>query len=353
VRRPEEASHEWVAYHNVVRLHAPPSLETAWEKEAETLTLLVSASAFDGGGERNVFHAHFEGSGFQWVAKESRHIDPGGYEAEVEFHKRSLVTQSTCAAWAADFNQQVDVMGLSIPAVEVNRCYLVVVDARPLFVEPKIHGRFHKWNSNAGLVHKTSLADEQHHHRLQHAHATDETSSESCVPATSDDVNGEVPTVDDVPQCFTHWTYAASRHTRMVCDLQGFFTGGRFVLVDPVIHSDGDGKGSGAFGRTDRGAKGMSDFLRSHECNALCRRLGLSQPTAADVPARRVCVICEDQPREVRFACGHACTCTSCAVLVRNRDNLCPTCRAPLGDLPFKPVGPSMTTFVRPMRTAR
>jgi len=241
----------------------------------------------------------------------------------------------------------------SIPAVEVNRCYLVVVDARPLFVEPKIHGRFHKWNSNAGLVHKTSLADEQHHHRLQHAHATDETSSESCVPATSDDVNGEVPTVDDVPQCFTHWTYAASRHTRMVCDLQGFFTGGRFVLVDPVIHSDGDGKGSGAFGRTDRGAKGMSDFLRSHECNALCRRLGLSQPTAADVPARRVCVICEDQPREVRFACGHACTCTSCAVLVRNRDNLCPTCRAPLGDLPFKPVGPSMTTFVRPMRTAR
>jgi hypothetical protein len=93
---------------------------------------------------------------------------------------------------------------------------------------------FHKWNSNAGLVHKTSLADKQHHHRLQHAHATDETSSESCVPATSDDGNGEVPTVDDVPQCFTHWTYAASRHTRMVCDLQGFFTGGRFVLVDPV-----------------------------------------------------------------------------------------------------------------------
>ena len=47
-----------------------------------------------------------------WVAKESRHIDPGGFESEVEFHKRSLVSQSTCAAYAADFNDTVDRLGL-------------------------------------------------------------------------------------------------------------------------------------------------------------------------------------------------------------------------------------------------
>ena len=158
----------------------------------------------------------------------------------------------------------------------------------------------------------------------------------------------DTPTVDDVAQAFSHWTYEASRGTRMVCDLQGFFTGGRFVLVDPVIHSDGEVREQhGGFGRTDRGKRGMLDFCRSHECNALCRRLGLSQPTAEDVPARRICVICEDMPREVRFVCGHACTCASCADLVRAKDNLCPTCRAPLGQQPFRRVGAVTTTFVR------
>ena len=179
-------------------------------------------------------------------------------------------------------------------------------------------------NSNFGVVYKSSFA--------------------LCAPCAPTE-----PTVDDVPQAFTHWTYEASRRKRMVCDLQGFFTGGRFVLVDPVIHSDGDG-GGGAFGRTDRGQKGMADFLRSHECNALCRALALTPPTVESVPSRRICVICEDQPREVRFPCGHACTCDSCAHLVRAKDNLCPTCRAPLGDEPFEPVGMETTTYVRSKR---
>ena len=69
--------------------------------------------------------------------------------------------------------------------------------------------------------------------------------------------------------------------------------------------------------------------------------------SSESVPSRRICVICEDQPREVRFPCGHACTCDSCAHLVRAKDNLCPTCRAPLGDEPFEPVGVETTTYVR------
>ena len=103
----------------------------------------------------------------------------------------------------------------------------------------------------------------------------------------------------------------------------------------------------GAFGRTDRGAKGMADFLRTHECNRLCRALGLKQPTVESVPSRRFCIICEDSVRQVRFICGHACCCTSCADLVRARDNLCPTCRAPLGSEPFQTLGEEQTTFVR------
>ena len=91
----------------------------------------------------------------------------------------------------------------------------------------------------------------------------------------------------------------------------------------------------------------MTDFLASHECNSLCRRLGLTPPTDESVPSRKYCVICEDQPRQVRFRCGHACRGRTCGDLVRGLDNLCPTCRAPLGDGPFKSVGNTMTTYVR------
>ena len=52
--------------------------------------------------------------------------------------------------------------------------------------------------------------------------------------------------------------------------------------------------------------------------------------------------------REVRFRCGHACACESCAQLVRRRDNLCPTCRLPLGDEPFEMLTDGVaTTYVR------
>ena len=74
---------------------APPSYDAAWETEAETLTLRVSSCAFDGGGERNVFHAQFDGSGFEWVAKESKHVitdddDEDGFVAEVRPAAASL-----------------------------------------------------------------------------------------------------------------------------------------------------------------------------------------------------------------------------------------------------------------------
>ena len=185
---------------HLARLHAPPSFDTEWETEAETLTLCVSKCAFDGGGERNVFHARFHGSAFEWVAKESKHIDPGGFEAEVEFHKRSLVTQSTSAAWAGAFNYAVDNMGLGLPAVEVNRCYLVVVDSRPLFVEPKVLGSFVKWNSNHGVVHTWRPDGEQ---PAQPDGEEAARTRPGGIGAHSTPGTHAKPTTEDVPQCFT------------------------------------------------------------------------------------------------------------------------------------------------------
>lgn len=245
----------------------------------------------------------------------------------------------------------------SLPNVEVNRCYLIESDDdRPLFVEPMIEEHFYKWNSNHGTVFKQRIGE-----------AGSAFDSEPPLPghkAADGSTAAMSPTVDDVPQAFTHWTFTASQQTRMVCDIQGFYALGRFVLVDPAIHSAGPDRPPGGYGRTDRGQKGMADFLGTHECNSLCAALRLPPPSAGlGLLAKschrtsrvgngdfdqRFCVICEDVPRQVRFPCGHACACEACAELIRVRDNLCPACRAPLGGAPFARVTDAIAeTYVR------
>ena len=54
-------------------------------------------------------------------------------------------------------------------------------------------------------------------------------------------------------------------------------------------------------------------------------------PLPAPEPEGRLCVVCDDAPRTVRFVCGHACCCDNCAAAVASTDNLCPICRTPLG----------------------
>ncbi len=51
-----------------------------------------------------------------------------------------------------------------------------------------------------------------------------------------------------------------------------------FTWTDPVIHHASNTKRNGA---TDKGSVGMKTFFKTHECNSLCRRLGLQ-------PANRV-----------------------------------------------------------------
>ena len=103
----------------------------------------------------------------------------------------------------------------------------------------------------------------------------------------------------------------------------------------------GDGLGTGVRGGS--GGEGGNDGGLSRQLEIGMRSLSYIE----SVPSRRICVICEDQPREVRFNCGHACCCGTCAALVRAKDNLCPTCRTPLGSRPFASVGRDATTYVR------
>ena len=65
----------------------------------------------------------------------------------------------------------------------------------------------------------------------------------------------------------------------------------------------------------------------------------------------RVCIICEEAPREVRFACGHALVCNGCLPVVVAQHNKCPTCARPFGAQPVVERGRHVRgapTFVLP-----
>lgn len=77
---------------------------------------------------------------------------------------------------------------------------------------------------------------------------------------------------EDVPQAFSHWTWVHTQRDYLVCDIQGVLSHS-FELTDPVIHSARGIRGQ--FGITDHGMRGMRKFLNSHQCNPLCKELGI------------------------------------------------------------------------------
>jgi hypothetical protein len=71
----------------------------------------------------------------------------------------------------------------------------------------------------------------------------------------------------NTPQAFSHFTYEASQHQILICDIQGVGD----LYTDPQIHSL-DGLG---FGKGNMGERGFDKFLSTHRCNAICRYLKL------------------------------------------------------------------------------
>jgi hypothetical protein len=88
------------------------------------------------------------------------------------------------------------------------------------------------------------------------------------------------------PQAFSHFTWEASNHTLLVCDIQGVGD----LYTDPQIHHiSGEGYGKGNLGMA-----GISKFLQHHRCNAICAYLKLPTMNAkkgrnvGTVPASRL-----------------------------------------------------------------
>jgi len=71
-----------------------------------------------------------------------------------------------------------------------------------------------------------------------------------------------------VMQALSHFSYAYSSGSRLLCDLQGGLYRDGAILTDPVVMSNQKGK----FGPTDLGPDGMSTFFAQHKCTPYCRR---------------------------------------------------------------------------------
>jgi len=82
----------------------------------------------------------------------------------------------------------------------------------------------------------------------------------------------------DVLQAFSHWTYQASKGYLMVVDIQGIKNNSvseyAYTLTDPAIHCIEAGR----FGNTNLDVSGIKEFFRNHQCNEVCKDLGLTTP---------------------------------------------------------------------------
>jgi len=229
----------------------------------------IEVDPFGFGAERlaYLFHEVDEDErrvGKSMVAKESRYLQEE--ETRMKFHQGFCRTQTRASLFAEKFNHAVEkTPGLwpndkemknpTISFLEGSVYEYLAEDGKlcGLLVEKLLQGKFTKFNSNNGYVHKLNVG------------------------RTIDLQVGEVYLTDFV-QDFSHWVYFSTDQKLLLCDLQGVLNEeGRhpkFELTDPAICSKPE-YGSERFGNSDMKLRGFRTFGRSHKCNLVCIGLGL------------------------------------------------------------------------------
>ena len=285
---------------------------------------------------------------YRLVAKEAKHTENLGRRFQAEMAR----VQAEAGEIARTFNRRVagpPSMQLLFLEVSVYHCY---DESYPnneawVLVEQELEGKFRKWNNNNGNVYTLPLAAEPPASARAGQSSVlgaicEEEEEEDDNEDEDDEATIDVNLVlDELPQCFSHFSYEHTQERTLVCDLQGVWNASDgFVLTDPVLHHISK-KGSRRHknGGTDKGAQGVLSFFKTHTCGQLCRQLGLKAPDLADLAKAaneeaRLCLICLDRPRATRFGpCRHASCCEECASrLVASRER-CPICRAPITDV--------------------
>lgn len=235
--KPERAlKHEFVC-----KKGGPPEYKFCqgdWAKSV--VSCVIDDIPFSEGALRQVYRMQIvakDGTRHDVVAKVSK--DPN---EERSTYYRDVQAQMCAREWAAEFNNQ------SVPKpIDFVPAYvfeLVDRPGRPLIgVEEFVEGVFIKHNNNVGGI-MTAGGDSER--------------------AT--------------PNAFSHFTWEASAHTLLVCDIQG--VNDRYT--DPQIHT-ASGKG---FGRGNLGEAGLKAFLSRHRCTQICEALCLPEGggSSRDVP---------------------------------------------------------------------
>jgi hypothetical protein len=144
-----------------------------------------------------------------------------------ETYLRDVQAQSVAKRWASEFNAQ------RVPKhVDFIDCAIIELAERPgrplVGIEPFVEGVFQKHNSNISSGNERST-----------------------------------------PNAFSHFTWEASKHTLLVCDIQGVGD----LYTDPQIMT-ASGQG---YGRGNLGPNGIKAFFMRHKCNQVCEMLGLSE----------------------------------------------------------------------------
>ena len=165
---------------------------------------------------------HDNGERQNFVAKISK--DPAESR---ETYLRDVQAQSVAKRWASEFN------GQRVPKkVDFIECAIIELAERPgrplVGIEPFVEGVFQKHNSNISSGTERST-----------------------------------------PNAFSHFTWEASKHTLLVCDIQGVGD----LYTDPQIMT---ASGVG-YGRGNLGPNGIKAFFMRHKCNQICKLLGLSE----------------------------------------------------------------------------
>ncbi|KXZ55302.1 hypothetical protein GPECTOR_3g437 [Gonium pectorale] len=208
------------------------------------------------------------------VAKDTRHTEHLGCE---KFHRTFCRTQGEAEELAQLFNRRLH--GGPEWQIRFLPCYVfMLLDSRyptgqgEILVEEELEGVFTKWNNNAGGVADCVRVVET---AALGAIAEDDDEEGEGDSDSGEPGDGPV-TTEDVPQCFSHFTYKATNGRKLVCDLQGVWNAvDGFTMTDPVIHHCSGSKKNGA---TDKGMTGIRNFFATHKCGPLCRRLGLEPP---------------------------------------------------------------------------
>lgn len=214
--------------------------KTSIHFETSSVEFYLCSTPFAKGATRYAYASMF-GSGEKCVAKASMFKDA---EVNTLTYNKDVIESQVIAEFLSKEFYKVSRSEKTINFVKVS---LACIDGSYYSIEEYIPGTFQKWLNNAGAIDEDIYANTIH--------------------------------------AFSHWTYQATGEYLIVTDLQGFIVDGKeFRLTDPAISSIDIER----FSSTNLGKKGIKKFFESHQCNHICKALGLIRNKYQTLPDRDV-----------------------------------------------------------------